>query len=545
MTVVAAENRFRQQSLLNILISKNIISEDQAKIVELESLKQNIDIKESLKKMGFCAEDFIQDVLSEQSASQQINLGDVIIDAGLLKDFPKKTAQKHKIIPISLEDDTLTVACVDPSNILALDQIRIAFPNVRNIQWKTAKETDLSQAIWNYYDHDFDLTRILQEINQSPFKPEDLSYDNPVVRLVDTLLFDAVKMKSSDIHFEPEDLYIRIRYRIDGVLNQKLTLHKNFWPSLVVRLKLMANLDIAESRKPQSGRFSKYFCDREIDLRTSCHPTIHGENIVIRILDKQTSLRPLEELGFVSSQIETLKKITQKPGGINIITGPTGSGKTTTLYALLNYISSLDVNIMTLEQPVEYKLPLIRQTEIPENSYINYADAIRSILRQDPDIIYIGEIRDEESAQMALRAAMTGHQVYTTLHTNTAWGAIQRLLDLGVSESELADNVRSVVAQRLVRKLCAHCKRKENNTYKPIGCSKCYGTGFQGRLPLTETILFSASDELDKKCKYGAYSENILQKKQTVNTFFENSKVLLNKGLTTPEEIQKIIGSLS
>jgi len=544
MTVVAAENRFRQQSLLAILISKNIISEDQAKIVELESRKQNIDIQESLKKLGFCAEGLIQDILSEQSAAQQINLNDIIIDTRLLKNFPKKTAQKHKIIPISLEDDTLIAACVDPSNILALDQIRIAFPKVKHIQCKIAKETELSQAIWNYYDHDFDLTQILQEINESPFKPEDLSYDNPVVRLVDILLFDAIKMKSSDIHFEPEDLYIRIRYRIDGVLNQKLTLHKNFWPSLLVRLKLMASLDIAESRKPQSGRFSKYFCDREIDLRTSCHPTIHGENIVIRILDKQTSLVSLEELGFIPSQIETLKKITQKPGGINIITGPTGSGKTTTLYALLNFISSLEVNIMTLEQPVEYKLPLIRQTEIPENSYISYADAIRSILRQDPDIIYIGEIRDEESAQMAIRAAMTGHQVYTTLHTNTAWGAIQRLMDLGVSKSELEDNIRSVIAQRLVRKLCSSCKLKKNSVYHAVGCSKCYGTGFQGRLPLTETVLFTHNDKLDKKCKLTYNEENILQKKQLVNTFFENSEILLKKGLTTVNEVQKVIGSI-
>ncbi len=544
MTVVAAENRFRQQSLLAILISKNIISEDQAKIVELESRKQNIGIQESLKKLGFCAEGLIQDILSEQSAAQQINLNDIIIDTLLLKNFPKKTAQKHKIIPISLEDDTLIAASVDPSNILALDQIRIAFPKVKHIQCKIAKETELSQAIWNYYDHDFDLTQILQEINESPFKPEDLSYDNPVVRLVDILLFDAIKMKSSDIHFEPEDLYIRIRYRIDGVLNQKLTLHKNFWPSLLVRLKLMANLDIAESRKPQSGRFSKYFCDREIDLRTSCHPTIHGENIVIRILDKQTSLVSLEGLGFIPSQIETLKKITQKPGGINIITGPTGSGKTTTLYALLNFISSLDVNIMTLEQPVEYKLPLIRQTEIPENSYISYADAIRSILRQDPDIIYIGEIRDEESAQMAIRAAMTGHQVYTTLHTNTAWGAIQRLMDLGVSKSELEDNIRSIIAQRLVRKLCSSCKIKKNNTYHAVGCSKCYGTGFQGRLPLTETILFTHNDQLEKKYKLTYNEENILQKKQLVNTFFENSEILLKKGLTTVKEVQKVIGSI-
>jgi type II secretory ATPase GspE/PulE/Tfp pilus assembly ATPase PilB-like protein len=544
MTIIAAENRFRHQSLLSILISKNIISKDQAKIVELESQHQNIDTKESLKRLGFCPENLIQEILSEQSSTQQIDLNEVIIDSTLLKHFPKKIAQKYKIIPISLEQDTLTIACTDPSNIIALDQIHIAFPNVKYIQSKTTKETDLSQAIWNYYEHDFDLGHILEEINKKPLKPEDLSYDNPIVRLVDILLFDAIKLKASDIHFEPEYLYIRIRYRIDGVLSQKLTLHKTFWSALVVRLKILAGLDIAESRKPQSGRFSKVFCDREIDLRTSCHPTIHGENIVLRILDKKNALRPLNELGFLPNQIKTLRKITQRPGGINIITGPTGSGKTTTLYALLNYISSLDVNIMTLEQPIEYKLPLIRQTEIPESSYISYADAIRSILRQDPDIIYIGEIRDEESAKMAMRAAMTGHQVYTTLHTNTALGALQRLQDLGISNTELEDNISSIMAQRLVRKLCSRCKVKIKDFYQATGCYSCHGTGFNGRLPIAEIIVFDFSQKKENICKNIEKYKNNLQENQKVNTFYANSILLLNEGLTTPQEIKKVIGDL-
>ncbi len=541
MTVVAAENRFRHQSLLDILINKNILSKDQAKIVEIESQQQGIDIKIAIQKLGFCSEDLIFDIVSEQTFSQQIDLNHAIIDPNLLAYFPKKMAQKFKIIPISLEGDTLTVASTDPSNILALDQIRIAFPDVKNIHCKTGRETDLSQAIWNYYEHDFSLGKIIEEINQSSFKSEDLSYDNPAVRLVDTLLFDAIKLRASDIHFEPEDLYIRIRYRIDGVLNQKLTLHKNFWGTLSVRLKIISGLDIAETRKPQSGRFSKYFCDREIDLRTSCHPTIHGENIVIRILDKQLSLKPLGELGFMPSHIQTLKKAIKRPSGINIITGPTGSGKTTTLYALLNDISSLDVNIMTLEQPVEYKLPLIRQTEIPENSYINYADAIRSILRQDPDIIYIGEIRDEESAQMAIRAAMTGHQVFTTLHTNTAMGAIQRLLDLGVSQAELADNLSSITAQRLVRKLCAVCKIKTQDGYVPTGCPQCGGTGFKGRIPLSEIVLFETPSNQQNICKKQGFLEKNIQKKQTVNTHSENFHYLLEKGITTLDEVKKVL----
>jgi general secretion pathway protein E/type IV pilus assembly protein PilB len=316
---------------------------------------------------------------------------------------------------------------------------------------------------------------------------------------------DAVKRNASDIHFEPEQAFLRVRYRIDGVLQQIRSLHKTFWPGIVVRLKVISGMDIAEIRAPQDGRLQIHIGGRPIDFRVSSHPTIHGENIVLRVLDREKSIIPLARMGLREEALDELKLMMQRPEGIVIVTGPTGSGKTTTLYSLLAHQNTEAVNIMTLEDPVEYPVNLMRQTSVAEVNKVDFANGIRSIMRQDPDIILVGEIRDHDTATMAFRAAMTGHQVFSTLHTNSALGAFPRLLDIGILPDIMAGNIIGVVAQRLVRTLCVHCKepytpselecrqmqlnaRKKLTIFRPKGCESCNKVGYRGRMAIIELL---------------------------------------------------------
>jgi len=334
-----------------------------------------------------------------------------------------------------------------------------------------------------------------------------------MVRLIDALLADAVQRSASDIHFEPEAGFLRIRYRVDGVLRQIRSLHKNYWPAMVVRLKVISNMNIAESRAPQDGRISLSLVGRQIDFRVAAQPTIHGENIVLRILDRQKGIVSLDKLGLTDDNLDQLKLMLARPEGIILVTGPTGSGKTTTLYSVLNHVNTEAVNIMTMEDPVEYPMAMIRQSSINENAKMGFADGIRSMMRQDPDVILVGEIRDHETAEMAFRAAMTGHQVFSTLHTNSAVGAIPRLLDIGVLPDIMAGNIIGIVAQRLVRCLCPTCKhpysasqlerklldvspeQPDVTIYQSVGCKECEHRGYKGRTTVMELLRINADLE--------------------------------------------------
>ncbi len=330
-------------------------------------------------------------------------------------------------------------------------------------------------------------------------------FSQPVVRLIDALLTEAVQRGASDIHFEPESSFLRIRYRIDGVLRQMRSLHKSFWPAMVVRMKVISGMNIAETRAPQDGRISLRLSGRPIDFRVASHPTTYGENFVLRILDRQKGIVPLSQTGLDESALNMLKMIISKPEGIVLVTGPTGSGKTTTLYSVLSHVNTESVNIMTLEDPVEYPLSLIRQTSINEAAKLDFASGIRSMMRQDPDIILVGEIRDHPTAEMAFRAAMTGHQVYSTLHTNSAIGAIPRLLDIGILPDIMAGNIIGIIAQRLVRVLCKECKypyvpdamerkllgipvHQDITLYRAAGCDSCNHQGYKGRMAIMELL---------------------------------------------------------
>ena len=387
------------------------------------------------------------------------------------------------------------------------------------LESRLAGDTEISRAIEQYYGHELSIDGILHEIETGEVDYQSMAgageqYSQPVVRLIAALLADAVGKNASDIHFEPEQNFLRIRYRIDGVLRQIRSLHKTYWPAMAVRIKVLAKMNIAETRAPQDGRISLSLTGRQVDFRVASQATSHGENVVLRILDRQKGIVPLDGLGLESSQLDLLKRLISRPEGIILVTGPTGSGKTTTLYSILNHINSDALNIMTMEDPVEYPMTLIRQTSVNEAAKMDFANGIRSLMRQDPDVILVGEIRDEETAEMAFRAAMTGHQVYSTLHTNSAVGAFPRLLDTGVTPEVMAGNMIGIIAQRLIRRLCKHCRQPYTATsaecrllgvkvdrpptvYRAVGCDHCDFQGYRGRLAIMEILKLDVDlDEL-------------------------------------------------
>jgi len=503
-----------------ILISQGILTEDQLRIALLEQLKTHQPVGKLLVALGFVSEATLRDALSEKLGLSSVDLTQIVVDAMALKLVPREFAKRHNVFPVALDRDArkLILALADTGNIVALDQVRAQLRGEFALETRLAGESEIVRAIDQYYGHDFSIDGILHEIETGELDYQSLqasgdAYSQPVVRLISALLADAVERGSSDIHFEPEQSFLRIRYRIDGVLRQIRSLHKTYWPAMAVRIKVMSKMNIAETRAPQDGRISLMLTGRPVDFRVSSQATTHGENIVLRILDRQKGIVPLDGLGLEAGQLALLKKMIARPEGIILVTGPTGSGKTTTLYSVLNHINSDGLNIMTLEDPVEYPMTLIRQTSVNEAAKMDFGNGIRSLMRQDPDVILVGEVRDEDTATMAFRAAMTGHQVYTTLHTNSAVGAVPRLLDIGIVPDILAGNIIGVVAQRLVRRLCKHCRQAHKATvgecsmlgvppehppmlYRAVGCDQCEYQGYRGRMAIIEILKMDG--ELDE-----------------------------------------------
>lgn len=503
-----------------ILIAQGVISEDQLRIALLEQMKSNQPVGRLLVTLGFVSEATLRDALSESLGHESVDLANTIVDPEAVQLIPRDLAKRHLLLGLSYSPTThhLKVAIANPDDIVAIDKLRALIHHKIHIETLLAGESEISHAIDQYYSHELSIDGILNEIETGEIDYRSITstldeYSQPVVRLVDALLTDAVKRNASDIHFEPEASFLRIRYRIDGLLRQIRSLHKSYWAAMTVRIKVMSGMNIAETRAPQDGRISLNISGDMIDFRVSAQPTIHGENIVLRILDRKKGIVPIDDLGLDDHQINLLKLMVARPEGIILVTGPTGSGKTTTLYSLLNHINLEGVNIMTLEDPVEYPMAMIRQTSVAESAKLDFANGIRSMMRQDPDVILVGEIRDEETADMAFRAAMTGHQVYSTLHTNSALGAIPRLLDIGILPDIMAGNIIGMIAQRLIRRLCVQCRRPfpaephEKKLlglaasqptpilYRPVGCVHCENQGYRGRIAIME--LLRLDSELD------------------------------------------------
>ena len=501
------------------MVAQGFITEDQLNVALQEKKVTGQMLGAVLVDLGFISEEALTKFLAESSGFDVFDPKHTIVDGEALNLIDKQTAIKYQVLPISIAGEEAVVAMADPYDVMAMDALRRYFPKNLTIKPLVTTPTILNEAIDAAFGYASSISAILKELEEGQQRDvatlkEDEAYSHPIVRLVNALVFDAVKIGASDLHFEPEENFVRLRYRKDGVLFTAQILHKQHWSGISQRLKIMSSMNIADKLTPQDGRFGLNIGGKAADFRVSSLPTVHGENIVLRVLDQSASIVPVANLGFSPENLDKIRRAQARPEGVIIVTGPTGSGKTTSLYSMLNEINTVEVNIQTMEDPVEYSLPMIRQTPVREG-VLEFADGIRALMRQDPDIIFLGEVRDPITAEMALKAAMTGHQVYTTLHTNDSFGAIPRLLDLGLKPGMIAGAIIAVFAQRLVRKVCPECRVPHEATpeecvilkvdpanpptiyeAKQGGCQACGGSGYKGRIAVAEILLFD--DDLDE-----------------------------------------------
>lgn len=549
------------------MVSMGLITDDQLNVALQEKKISGKMLGEILVSLGFIDEDALTIFLAETSGFGVFDPRNTIVDGDALALLDKMVALQHQVLPILLDNGEceVHVAMSDPYDVVALDTLRRYLPRGFQIKPMVTTSAILSEAIDAAYGYASSIKGILDELEEGGEQQDVASLDeseafsHPIVRLVNALVFDAVKLGVSDLHFEPEDNFVRLRYRLDGVLFTAQILHKQHWSGISQRLKIMSEMNIADKLTPQDGRFNMNIGGREADFRVSSLPTVHGENIVLRVLDKSASIMPLSDLGFSEENMAKIAHANSKPEGIIIVTGPTGSGKTTSLYSMLNEINDVEVNIQTLEDPVEYSLPMIRQTHVREG-ILEFADGIKALLRQDPDIIFIGEVRDKTTAEMALKAAMTGHQVYTSLHTNDSFGAIPRLLDLGMKPGMLAGAITAVFAQRLARRLCKSCKVEYTadareceilgvdvadapRIYKALegGCSACMDKGYKGRVAVVEILLFDEElDEVVARNESKAELKSLALKKGFKNLRDDGILKVL-EGITDFDSLSKVV----
>lgn len=554
----------KRKLLGEMLIAEGLLSHEQLERALAEQKQHGGRIGAVLKALGFVTEEDIIKVLGKQMGVQHMALTSVIIDPEVVKIIPETLARRHQAVPLFKKERVLTLAMVDPLNVFAIDDIRRA--TGMEIQPVVSTEGDVLKAIDRYYSVTSTMQEAVREADVQGFgtAEEDqvidlqrIAEDTPVIKLVNTMIAQAVREGASDIHIEPDAEVLRIRYRVDGLLHEVMTPPRHLQAGVTSRIKIMADLDIAEKRVPQDGRIQMKVGEKDIDIRLATLPTIFGEKIVMRLLDKASLLLGLEELGFSQETLKKFKKMITRPYGLLLVTGPTGSGKTTTLYSVLSSINSPEKNIITIEDPVEYQIKIVNQVQVNPKVGITFANGLRSILRQDPDIIMVGEIRDRETATIAIQAALTGHLVFSTLHTNDAAGAITRLVDIGVEPFLVASSIIGIVGQRLVRKICTRCKqsytptpdllkslglgdRKEITFMKGTGCPDCRGTGYSGRIGLFELL---ALDELIRNlvvAKASSSGIRIAAQKAGFVGLREEGLLKALKGVTTLEEVLRV-----
>ncbi|MGB3562353.1 MAG: type IV-A pilus assembly ATPase PilB [Thermoanaerobaculia bacterium] len=509
-----------------LLVKAGKITQEQLQDALTAQQKEGGRLGTHLVKLGFIEDEELVEFLSQRYGVPAINLNEVEVDEGIIKIIPPDVARKYTIIPVSKAGAKLTIAMVDPTNVFAMDDIK--FMTGYNVEPVVASDSSLRKAIDNYYGstHSIELKKVMEDLadpDEADLEvlddEEELDLENiqqqseeaPVVRLVNIILTDAIKRSASDIHIEPYEKEYRVRYRIDGILYEVMRPPLKLREAITSRIKIMARLDIAEKRLPQDGRIKikTRFAGRvkDLDYRVSVLPTIFGEKVVLRLLDKDNLMLDMTKLGFEVESLRHFEQAIFRPYGMVLVTGPTGSGKTQTLYSAISRINSPETNIMTAEDPVEFNLVGINQVQMKEQIGLNFAASLRSFLRQDPDIILVGEVRDFETAEVAIKAALTGHLVLSTLHTNDAPSSINRLMNMGIEPFLVASSVHLIVAQRLVRRICNNCKEPleippqalENigfdkaeigtlRLFKGKGCERCTGTGYRGRLGLFEVM---------------------------------------------------------
>jgi len=558
------------EKLGRLLVSKKIINEQQLQKALAEQKSSGERLGSILIKLGFVNEDTLLSFLSSQYGIPSINLCEFNANPDLIKLIPADLAQKYLVFPLALRGNTLVIAMADPSNIFAIDDIK--FLTGYRIEALAAVESAVKEAINEYYDTSTSLSELVsrmdgegvefieerEEIDISELK--SASKEAPVIKLVNGMLSDAIRKGASDIHVEPYEKVFRIRFRIDGVLYDVMNPPLRFKNAIISRLKIMSNLDIAERRLPQDGRIKiKMERDREVDFRVSVLPTLFGEKVVLRLLDKSSLQLDMTKLGFEEDDLKKFQKAINHPFGMVLVTGPTGSGKTTTLYSALSELNKISKNISTAEDPVEYNLMGTNQVQIHEEIGLTFANCLRAFLRQDPDIILVGEIRDFETAEIAIKAALTGHLVLSTLHTNDAPSTVNRLLNMGIEPFLISSSVVLIIAQRLVRRICPECKvpitlpeqafidlgvgPKEFHTiplYKGTGCKSCSNTGFKGRMAIYEVM--PLNEDLKELILKGASSTDLKKEaiKSGMSTLRNSAIKKLKQGLTAVEEVLRI-----
>jgi len=553
-----------------MLVKSKLITEDQLKKALGQQSTAGGRLGSNLVKLGFLTEEDITSFLSKQYGVPSINLAHFEIDQSVIKLVPAEIAQKHMVIPINRKGSVLTVAMADPSNIFAIDDIK--FLSGFKVEPVVAAETSIKNAINKHYDSAGLVKDILQgyddrevaTVEEGDEGPDvgDLqraTEDAPVVKLVNLILSDAIKKGASDIHIEPYEKSFRVRYRIDGVLYDTMQPPMKLRAAIISRAKIMAQLDIAERRLPQDGRIKIRMGQKEIDFRVSTLPTIFGEKVVMRLLDKSNLQLDMSALGFDPQALQLFEKAILAPHGMVLVTGPTGSGKTTTLYSGLHRLNTVETNIMTAEDPVEYNLAGVNQVQMKAEIGLNFAAALRAFLRQDPDIIMVGEIRDYETAEIAIKAALTGHLVLSTLHTNDAPSTVSRLINMGVEPFLVAASTNMILAQRLARKICNSCKEeitvprqalvdvgfapdesKGLSCYQGKGCMECNDTGYRGRVALYEVM--AITEDIKDAILQGASVNEMkeLGRKHGMKTLREAGLQKIREGMTTIPEIMRV-----
>jgi type IV pilus assembly protein PilB len=516
-----------ERKLGEMLVKDKVISARDLDLAVEEQVETGSSLGRILQERGLASEWDIAAVLGKQLNVPFITLSQYEIDSDVLTSIPVQLVRKYRIVPVDRTGDTLTIALSDPSNIYLLDELRL-LTNAQIVP-VISFESDIEEAIRKYYSEnenaydemlkdisDQDIQSIITDAGSDDSaagdEDNDLSIeadDAPVIQLVNLIIQEAIKLKASDIHLEPYEKELRLRYRIDGVLQEMTAPPKKFQNAIISRIKILSEMDIAEKRLPQDGRFKVKLENQSIDFRVSSCPTAHGEKVVIRILNQAAIKLGLTDLGFDSDIMKIFEHQIRMPWGMILVTGPTGSGKSTTLYTALSTINDPSKNITTIEDPVEYQLRGINQVQVKQEIGLTFAEGLKCFLRQDPDIMMVGEIRDLETAEIAVKAALTGHLVFATLHTNDAPSSITRLTNMGVEPFLVTASVNMIVAQRLVRRICENCKeaiqpaaelvdslnlngsRSEIRFYKGLGCAKCHGTGYKGRLALYEMLVIS------------------------------------------------------
>ncbi|MBI4561285.1 MAG: Flp pilus assembly complex ATPase component TadA [Candidatus Rokubacteria bacterium] len=545
------------------LLDAGVITKDQLDTALRESRASGELLGEVLIRMGFAAADDLSKALADQAGIPRIDVSQHRPDPDLCALIPEPFARKHKVIAISKDGFTLTVAMANIFDVTAIDDLQRRTKLFIKVMW--AKEGEIQRVLDLAYSGQGGRRAATEEEAQQAetragVAEASVGVETPVTKLVEELFQKASKEGATDIHINPDEKTLRTRFRFDGILYAGATMPKELHPSIITRIKILAGLNISENRLPQDGRVLYHDGPYRLDLRVSTFPTIHGENVVIRVLDKSRSFG-LEQLGFTADKLLIFKRLIEKPYGLILVTGPTGSGKTTTLYSALTHINSQEVNIVTLEDPVEYELPLIRQCQINPRAGLTFVTGLRAILRHDPDIILVGEMRDLETVETTVRAALTGHLVFSTFHTNDAVGTIPRLLEMGVEPFLVASSLLAVVGQRLVRVICKNCKtevtlddeilarvgskaREVETFYKGKGCAACNQTGYRGRLGIFELLEVTPriSQLIAQKAEPAALYKAALD--EGMETMFQDGLKKVAAGITTVEELIRVTYSV-